>query len=141
MSTLNQKYSDTDGVGLGRCEECGYMFVNENERHTKTGLPGFSCELHKAVHIDDWIELPPANDQEKLVKEWFDHFRRPAIQKDYKWLAARKVFCIFEGKRMRCTGASRMGDVWLTYNLVKDFGYDRRVDVAGCSDWTVEGPK
>lgn len=141
MNTPKQKYSEADGNGLGRCEECGYTFENGGERYTKAGLPGFSCELHKATHIDDWIELPPSNDQEKLVKEWFDHFRRPAVQKDYKWLAARSVFCTFEGKRMRCNGASRFGDVWLTYNHIKDTGYDMRVDVAGCSNWEIKGPK
>ena len=46
-----------------------------------------------------------------------------------------KLFCTHSGTRYRCTGASRMGDVWLAKDVKRDTGYDLRVDVTECSDW------
>lgn len=39
------------------------------------------------THIDDWLDDPTTGPTD--VKEWLEHFRRPAIDKDYKWLSAR----------------------------------------------------
>jgi len=86
-------------------------------------------------HIDDWLDDPATGPAD--VKEWLEHFRRPAIEKDYKWLAARKLFCTYEGDRFRCIGCSRMGDVWITKHLDRENGYDDRVDIADCTDWEV----
>lgn len=47
-----------------------------------------------------------------------------------------KLFCQYKGKRYRCTGASRMGDVWLAEDFSRDSGYDLRVNVGECSDWS-----
>lgn len=92
------------------------------------------------IHIDDWLDEAAKDPAEKWAKEFLEHCRRPAIAKDYAWLAKNPLFCTYRGKRYRCTGASRLGDVW----LVNDFGvtrsYDLRVDVAECSDWTKAAP-
>ena len=88
-------------------------------------------------HIDDWLDEPATNETEKLVKEWLEHYRRPAIDKDHKWLSARVLLCDYEGKRYRCIGCSRMGDVWLTTNFEAEYGYEKRIDVTGCSNWEV----
>jgi hypothetical protein len=88
------------------------------------------------THIDDWLDEPAENEGEVLAKEWLEHFRRPAIYQDRKWLGERPLFCTYKGKRYRCIGASRLGDVWLTANFEKENGYDLRIDVADCSDWT-----
>ena len=37
---------------------------------------------------------------------------------------------------MRCTGASRLGDVWLTSDFNQEMGYEKRVDVEECSNWS-----
>ena len=86
-------------------------------------------------HIDDWLDDPATGPAE--VKGWLEHFRRPAIDKDYKWLAERKLFCTYNGKRYRCIGCSRMGDVWLTEHFERENGYDLRIDIDGCTDWEV----
>lgn len=86
------------------------------------------------LHIDDWLDDPTTGPTD--VKEWLEHFRRPAIDKDYEWLASRKLFCTYkDGKRYRCIGCSRMGDVWLTANFDRENGYDDRVDITDCTDW------
>ena len=57
---------------------------------------------------------------------------------DYKWLAARKLFCTYtDGKRYRCIGCSRMGDVWLTKHSERENGYDLRIDIDDCTEWEV----
>jgi len=70
-----------------------------------------------------------------LAKAWFNQFCKPAMDKDQKWLTENKLFCMYKGKKYRCIGASRLGDVWLTEHFEREFGYDLRVDVADCSYW------
>jgi hypothetical protein len=91
-------------------------------------------------HVDDWLDEPPRDEDERLAKEWLEHFRRPAVQKDYHWLMARIVTCTYEGSRWRCCGASTMGDIWLTKSHARDAHYDLRVDVEECTDWKA-GPR
>jgi hypothetical protein len=101
------------------------------------------------THIDDWLDAhqanPPTDDGVRFAVGWLEHFRRPAIEKDYKWLSANPLFCTYKGNRYRCIGASRLGDVWLTSRFQDDNGYELRIDVADCSEWsatiTNEGEK
>ena len=87
------------------------------------------------IHIDDWLDESAKDESERLAKEWLEHFRRPAADKDYKWLGARVLSCEYRGARYRCIGASRMGDVWLTKDFERENGYDLRIDVAECGAW------
>lgn len=87
-------------------------------------------------HVDDWLDEPAANEAERMAKEFLEHCRRPAIDKDHRWIAANPLFCTYRGKRYRCLGASRLGDVWLTEHFERVNGYDLRIDVAECSEWT-----
>lgn len=88
------------------------------------------------LHIDDWLDDTTTGPAD--VKEWFEHFRRPAIEKDRAWLSARQLFCTYkDGKRYRCIGCSRMGDVWLTEHFERENGYDLRIDIADCTEWAV----
>lgn len=89
-------------------------------------------------HIDDWLDEPTTDPTLTLVKEWLEHFRRPAIEKDHQWLNARVITCVYDGKHMRCIGASRLGDVWLTYDLSRINGYDKRISVEDCTEWQVQ---
>jgi hypothetical protein len=92
------------------------------------------------MHIDDWLDDPATalTDTMKLVKEWLEHFRRSAINKDHTWLRSRKLLCTYkDGERYQCTGCSRLGDVWLTTHFGRENGYDLRVDIEDCSDWEV----
>lgn len=47
-----------------------------------------------------------------------------------------KLFCDYQGTRYRVTGASRLGDVWLQSNFDRDSGYDYRVLLKDCSNWS-----
>ena len=87
------------------------------------------------MHIDDWLDAPTADSAENMAKEFLEHCRRPAIDKDYKWLEENPLFCTCMGLPWRVTGASRLGDVWLTKQFERANGYDLRVDVADCSTW------
>lgn len=87
------------------------------------------------MHIDDWLDTPATNDAEKTAKEFLEHCRRPAIDKDHAWVAANPLFCTYKGERWRVLGASRLGDVWLTKHFERVNGYDIRPDVDECSEW------
>lgn len=87
------------------------------------------------MHIDEWLDDKKGPED---VKEWLEHYRRPAIDKDYGWLRARRLFCTYtDGYRYRCTGCSRMGDVWLSGDFERETGYSLRVDIQDCSDWEI----
>lgn len=86
------------------------------------------------MHIDDFVD---DRSQDPYARWMFLHFRLPAIlQILAREFIATKLFCTYEGDRYRVTGASRLGDVWLTTDFEKSQGYDDRVDVADCSDWS-----
>lgn len=86
------------------------------------------------IHIYDWIESPAKNDAERQAKEWLDQFTRPAHIKNEEWLARYRVTVEWRGKRYTCSGASRMGDVWLKTEGSPNF-YDHRVNVEELSKW------
>jgi len=89
------------------------------------------------THIDDWLDsYEPKTDGERFAKKFLEHARRPAATMDHKWLATNPLFCTYQGKRYRCNGASRLGDVWLHDDFTKSYGYVHRVDVAECSEWS-----
>lgn len=91
------------------------------------------------THIDDWLDSPRCKDMgERYAKFVLWYFRYPAWAKNAfaPWMKERRLFCTYEGKRYRCTGASRMGDVWLTADFDEESTYDHRVDVAACSAWS-----
>lgn len=93
------------------------------------------------THVDQWLDTPSLNkdsEGEDYAKFVLDYKRMPAYKQFAysKWMSQFKLFCTYEGKRFRCTGASRLGDVWLTSNFDQENGYTHRVDVAMCSDWS-----
>jgi len=93
-------------------------------------------------HVDEWIDAPHFyNDGEAYAKLVLMLFRLPAWQKIAfsKWTRQFKLFCMYKGEEYRVTGASRMGDIWLTKDFNQDIGYELRVDLTECSEWA-EGP-
>jgi len=91
-----------------------------------------------SIHIDDWIEAYiPNSESERQVKEWLTHFRQPIVSHDRKFLDSKMLFTTYAGQRYRCTGASRLGDVWLATDHTRRCGYDKRVMMEDCSEWTV----
>lgn len=86
-------------------------------------------------HVDDFIDYHFGKD---VYARWvLSYFRMPAVLKLDFWeiMKDHKLFCTYEGKRMRCTGASRMGDVWLAKDPKQEIGYDLRVCVSDCKEW------
>ena len=82
------------------------------------------------VHIDIWLTATPNvwNQKENYAKFFLDFKRTPAgFQGDYrKFMEPFKLFAFYDGKWWRCTGASRLGDIYLAKNLDQDTGYDER---------------
>ena len=93
-----------------------------------------SPDKSEARHVDDFIDDPKSD---RYAATWFESFRRPAVDKMRK-PDARKPFATFEGNRYRVIGCSRLGDAWPTATFTREFGYDHRVDVDACSDWSAE---
>ena len=87
------------------------------------------------THIDDFI----ADYTKDNYARWFFTLHRfPAYMQAAfsEWIVPYKLFCIYKEKKHRCTGASRLGDVWLTLDFDRETGYELRVDVDDCSNWT-----
>ena len=93
------------------------------------------------THIDDWIDNSICKDDGvKYAKFVLWYFRYPAWAQVafQKWMGQYKLFCTYEGRRWRVTGASRLGDIWLSENLEIEVGHNKRVDVTTCSQWSAE---
>lgn len=83
-------------------------------------------------HVDDYLDEPGGD---PIAKQFLEHARRPAMDKDHAWLKANSPTVTWRGGRFLCVGASRLGDVWLReFNLTGAF-YDHRVDIAELTDW------
>jgi hypothetical protein len=90
------------------------------------------------IHIYDWLDMPATDDAERDAKEWLNKFTLPAYKKATEgiddWLARYRVTVEWKGERYTCSGASRMGDVWLKTEGSQNF-YDHRVSVEELSNW------
>lgn len=88
-------------------------------------------------HVDDFVSFPPNDEAGRYAAFCFLLFRLPAVMKMafQKWIDQYKLFCTYDGKRYRVTGASRLGDVWLTEDFERDIGYDLRVNLEDCTEW------
>lgn len=117
--------------------------------HRKTSLTAAICTALNAtlqpppdepLHVYDWLDQPAADENERLAKEWLEQFVRPADEKDRQWLDRYLLICDYQSETYHCTGASRMGDVWLRVVGSTNF-YDLRVNVEDLSNWKrVERP-
>lgn len=95
-------------------------------------------------HIDHFIDYGSPypectlNLNEKYARWVFNYFRLSAICKnDFReFMKDHKLFCVYKGKKYKVTGASRLGDVWLAEDLTRRSGYDLRVLVKECGEWS-----
>jgi hypothetical protein len=87
------------------------------------------------MHVDEFIDTQFC--KHKYARWMLNYFRLPAaLKNDFsEFMEPYQLFCEYEGKRYRCTGASRLGDVWLAHDYERHTGYDLRVDVAKCTNW------
>lgn len=101
-------------------------------------IAGALDKVKEPLHVYDWLDLPPANDMERDAKEWLNNYCKPAYTKYKegidKWLERYRVTVEWKGKRYVCSGASRMGDVWLKTEDSDNY-YNHRVLVEELSDW------
>jgi len=96
--------------------------------------------MSEPKHVYDWLDEPSIDMAESDAKRWLEKFCAPAHEKDREWLDARTLTCDWRGNRYICSGASRMGDVWLKRKGSKD-SYDHRVDVEELSGWHLQESK
>jgi hypothetical protein len=92
------------------------------------------------IHVDDWIDHSSFNQSEGCkYARWFLNLARLAatLQSDWdKYIERYKLFCTYKGIRYRVTGASRMGDIWLSEDYTRNSGYSLRVDLGECIEWS-----
>lgn len=89
-------------------------------------------------HVDDWLDSPTLVDEGEIYAKFVLDFKRMPAWKQVAyapWMGQFRLYCTYHGKRYRCTGASRLGDVWLATDHDREQGYDLRVNVSYCSDW------
>lgn len=88
------------------------------------------------MHVDDFIDVNLG--EHKYARFFFMLHRSPAILKsDFaQWIDQYKLFCDYAGKKYRVTGCSRMGDIWLSADFNREIGYELRVDVNACTNWS-----
>ena len=103
-------------------------------------------EIEHHDHVDTFIDSgtmdydkygDDAHVREQYARWFLNHSRLPATQKYAfdQFMKDKKLFCTWNGRRMRVTGSSRLGDVWLTRDFKQSSGYQERVDVSECSEW------
>lgn len=105
-----------------------------------TQSKGTKEKKREEMHVDEFIDYGTfAGVKNEDYARWILlHFRLSASLKNTvdRFMRENKLFCNYDGKRYRVTGASRMGDVWLAGNFERVHGYDLRVDVLNCSNWS-----
>jgi len=87
------------------------------------------------MHVDDFID---DYKQDTYARWVLNHFRlKPALRYAFdECMKDNKLFCDYDDKIWRVTGASRLGDIWLTQNYAQDSGYQLRVDIDDCTNWS-----
>lgn len=87
------------------------------------------------MHIDDFID----NHKTDPDVSYFFFMKRLPASLQYKFkhiIDDLELYCDYNEKRYRVTGASRMGDIWLNKDLEKTTGYTERVDIDDCINFS-----
>ena len=89
------------------------------------------------LHVDDFIATM---DSDEYASWFFALHRMPSFLqiKFRNFIDKYDLYCTYKNKQYRVTGCSRMGDVWLTTDFNQKLGYELRVDVNECSNFTKE---
>jgi hypothetical protein len=90
--------------------------------------------------VDEFIDQAyPTQSLAEAYAAWvLLYFRQSAVNrwKFASFMREHLLFCTYCGKRYRVTGASRLGDIWLAEDFTRETGYDLRVCVDNCCDWS-----
>jgi hypothetical protein len=105
----------------------------------------FETKRMSAVEKNGGFPDRPNHHESGLTfSEWSDLVVVTCVYKGdaelYDYLPARQAAVDLSGKRVRCIGASRLGDIWLTSNLNAINGYQLRPAIDDCSDFEVKYP-
>ena len=116
---------------------------DDEKEEPETAKPNPVALNGPSIHVDDFVQDMGHDDTPEMgdanYARWLLlHWRLPAYMasKFQPFIQDRLLFCTYGGKRYRCTGASRMGDVWLTSKFEQHTGYELRVDLAQCTAWS-----
>lgn len=92
------------------------------------------------MHVDSFICRFTEDETEIYAAFCLMLFRLPAVEKCKftEYVKQYSLFCIHEDTKYRVTGASRLGDIWLAKDHTRTVGYDKRVNVEDCSNWSKE---
>lgn len=96
------------------------------------------------LEVDDFLDefiIPSKKNVGVRYAQFVLEFMRAPAAKQYnvnQWTKQFKLFTTYKGGRYRITGASRMGDVWLAKDENKDTGYDLRVCIKDCFEFSPE---
>lgn len=95
------------------------------------------------AHVDDFIDNAVCKvvkgDDSVMYAAWvLNNFRFPAyLSMMFAKITQRfHLFCLYKDKWYRVTGASRLGDIYLTEDMNKDCGYELRIDVDDVTSWS-----
>lgn len=91
------------------------------------------------THVNEFIDDILKNSKGECYARFFFLIHRlgAVLQGQFgEWTDQFKLFCTFEGKRYRVTGASRFGDIYLTKDQNREAGYEKRVSLDECSQWS-----
>jgi hypothetical protein len=92
----------------------------------------------KHLHVDDWVTYhSDPKSPEAYAKFFFVLSRLPAGMAGvfHEHTKQFQLYCTYNGKRYRVTGASRLGDIWLSEDLSREVGYNLRVYANEVTDW------
>lgn len=103
-------------------------------------------EQKEPTHVDHFIDFGTGITKKRRAENedyarWvLMHFRLPAMlsMAFEPFFKEHKLFAMYQGKKFRVIGASRLGDVWLTSKFENDTGYEHRVCVDDLSGWSKE---
>lgn len=97
-------------------------------------------ESHVHFFIDYGSMKSTADSSEAYARWVLMYFTLSATlqQLFYPYMKDRQLYCTFENQRWRITGASRLGDVWLSKTLAgtPKSRYDLRVCISDCSEFS-----
>jgi hypothetical protein len=126
-----QKEGNCDGMLWMQCLYCGAVDKEPCRDSKKTA----------ELSVDDWLDAPTVADENERYAKWvIFHFRLPAVEQQLfsPIMKDHKLFCTYTGVVHRVTGASRLGDVWLALDYQRETGYDLRVHISQCINWSKE---
>lgn len=87
------------------------------------------------MHVDDFIDDCSTD----VYASWVLNMFRMSAASNIKYskiIGQYALYCTYEEKKYRVTGASRLGDIWLVADFDKTSGYDLRVDIEKCTQFT-----